>query len=107
MVLWFEWDLMNYLVSGKMLGNILGTDKMGVSSLRTHIILQLHQEEPIVSYSLHRPIMSYHTRIRRNLSHGFSNKALRDHEPRIMKYIAFLIERLRGYSKDGPLYISA
>jgi hypothetical protein len=51
------------------------------------------------------PSTEDHTHIRRNLNHGFSDKALRDQEPRIMKYVELLIERLRDHSKDSPVDI--
>jgi hypothetical protein len=44
--------------------------------------------------------------VRGNLNHGFSDKGLRDQEPRVMKYVGLLIERLRDHSKDGPVDIS-
>jgi hypothetical protein len=36
-----------------------------------------------------------HGRMKRNLSHGFSDKSLRDQEPLIMHYISLLIEKLK------------
>lgn len=47
---------------------------------------------------LSTPSTKDHMRMRRNLHHGFSGKALRDW---IMKYVEFLIQRLREHSKDG------
>ena len=42
----------------------------------------------------------YHGILRRQLAHGFSDKALREQEPLIGKYIDLLIERLHEHSVD-------
>jgi cytochrome P450 len=52
------------------------------------------------------PSTKGHARMRRNLNHGFSDKALRDQEPRIMKYIKLLIKTLRDRSEDNPIDMS-
>jgi cytochrome P450 len=49
------------------------------------------------------PSTKDHARMRRNLNHRFSDKALRDQEPQIMKYVELLIDRVRNHSKDGPI----
>lgn len=49
-----------------------------------------------------------HSRLRRQLGHGFSDKSLREQQPLITGYIDLLIKRLRENSKDGkPLNIAA
>lgn len=40
---------------------------------------------------------------RRNLSSGFSEKALRDQEYIIMKYVDLLMQRLHENSENGPV----
>lgn len=42
-----------------------------------------------------------HSRMRRNLSHAFSDKALRSQESLMMSYIDLLIERLTEKARDG------
>ncbi|KAF3032118.1 hypothetical protein E8E12_000589 [Didymella heteroderae] len=42
-----------------------------------------------------------HTRLRRNLSHAFSDKALRSQEPLIMGYVDLLIHRLKEHAEKG------
>ncbi|RDL42248.1 uncharacterized protein BP5553_02227 [Venustampulla echinocandica] len=49
---------------------------------------------------LGEPDDSKHARMRRNLSHGFSEKALRDQEPIIKSYVDLLIQRLHENSKE-------
>jgi len=44
-----------------------------------------------------------HSRIRRLLSHAFSEKALRDQEPLIKVYVDLLIQRLSEKSKEGTV----
>ena len=43
-----------------------------------------------------------HSRYRRLLSHGFSEKAMREQESVVMQYVDLLIQRLHEYSKNGP-----
>jgi cytochrome P450 len=42
-----------------------------------------------------------HTRMRRVMSHAFSEKALREQEPILKGYIELLIEKLEGYTESG------
>ncbi|KAJ4383147.1 hypothetical protein N0V86_001189 [Didymella sp. IMI 355093] len=42
-----------------------------------------------------------HARVRRNLSHAFSDKALRSQEPLIMSYVDLLIHRLEEHAEKG------
>lgn len=42
-----------------------------------------------------------HSRMRRNLAHAFSDKALRSQEPLIMSYIDLLIQRLKEHAEKG------
>ena len=51
------------------------------------------------------PSTNDHARMRRNLNPAFSDRALRDQEPRIMKYVELMIERLHDHCKDGPVDI--
>jgi cytochrome P450 len=53
------------------------------------------------------PSTKDHTRMRRNLNPAFSDKALRNQEPRIMKHVELLIERLHDHLKDGPVDLHA
>ena len=47
-----------------------------------------------------------HARMTKNLNPGFSEKALREQEPRIMKYVGLLIHRLiMDHSRDGRIDI--
>jgi cytochrome P450 len=43
-----------------------------------------------------------HSRFRRLLAHGFSEKAVREQEPVLLHYADLLIHRLHEHSKDGP-----
>ena len=43
-----------------------------------------------------------HARFRRLLSHAFSDKGLREQEPRIRHYVDLLIRRLHEYAGQGP-----
>jgi hypothetical protein len=45
--------------------------------------------------------------MRRNVDPGFSKKAVRDQEPRIMQYVDLLVQRLFDCWKDGPQVICA
>ncbi|CAG7916018.1 unnamed protein product [Penicillium olsonii] len=48
-----------------------------------------------------------HGRLRRQLAHGFSEKAMRDQEPLIRGYVDLLLERLTGFCASGsPVAIS-
>ncbi|KAF9890223.1 hypothetical protein FE257_006135 [Aspergillus nanangensis] len=48
-----------------------------------------------------------HGHLRRQMAHGFSEKAMRDQEPLIRQYIDLLIERLRANCVDGkPVVLS-
>ncbi|KAJ5625579.1 hypothetical protein N7510_001888, partial [Penicillium lagena] len=48
-----------------------------------------------------------HGQLRRQMAHGFSEKAMRDQEPLIRKYADLLLEKLRGFSKEGkPVVLS-
>lgn len=40
-----------------------------------------------------------HAALRRQLAHGFSDKSMREQEPRIVQYVDLLVERLREVSK--------
>jgi hypothetical protein len=42
-----------------------------------------------------------HSRYRKSLAHAFSEKALRDQEPLIGKYVDLLIEKLKEYALSG------
>jgi cytochrome P450 len=42
-----------------------------------------------------------HTRLRRNLSHAFSDKALRDQEPIIQQYSDLLVQRMHEHAADA------
>ncbi|KAF1930395.1 cytochrome P450 3A4 [Didymella exigua CBS 183.55] len=42
-----------------------------------------------------------HSRVRRNLSHAFSDKALRSQEPLIMSYVDLLVHRLKEHAEKG------
>lgn len=42
----------------------------------------------------------YHGRLRRQLAHGFSERALREQEPLIGSYMSLLVERLREHCVD-------
>jgi cytochrome P450 len=43
-----------------------------------------------------------HSRFRRLLAHGFSEKAIREQEPLLLQYIDLLIRGLHEHAKDGP-----
>lgn len=48
-----------------------------------------------------------HGRLRRQMAHGFSEKALRDQEPVIREYVDLLLQRLRENSQSGqPVVLS-
>lgn len=53
------------------------------------------------SYSLVLAEGETHTRMRRNLSHAFSDKALRAQEPLIQTYVNLLVERLQEVCEEG------
>jgi cytochrome P450 len=42
-----------------------------------------------------------HSRMRKNLSHAFSDKALRQQEPLIQSYVDLLVQRLGEHGADG------
>lgn len=44
-----------------------------------------------------------HAQLRRQMAHGFSEKAMRDQEPLIRQYIDMLIERLREFAVRGEV----
>ncbi|KAF6811209.1 cytochrome p450 [Colletotrichum sojae] len=49
-----------------------------------------------------------HAMLRRQMSHGFSERSLREQEPLIMKYIDFFILRLhQNYTNEEPIDIAA
>jgi cytochrome P450 len=48
-----------------------------------------------------------HGRLRRQMAHGFSEKAMRDQEPMIRGYVDMLLERLHEFCKsDSPVVLS-
>ncbi|KAF2835010.1 isotrichodermin C-15 hydroxylase [Patellaria atrata CBS 101060] len=55
------------------------------------------------SWSLLAADKESHSRIRRLFSHAFSDKALREQEPLIQKYVDLLVHRVGEVSLDGPL----
>jgi len=44
-----------------------------------------------------------HARLRRALSHGFSDRCMREQQPLIKGYIDLLIRRLREHGRDGTV----
>ncbi|KAH8884933.1 cytochrome P450 ClCP1 [Thozetella sp. PMI_491] len=48
-----------------------------------------------------------HSRLRRQVAHGFSDKSMRDQEPIIKSFVDLLISQLRVYSKTGPVDMTA
>ncbi|CAG8235492.1 unnamed protein product [Penicillium nalgiovense] len=48
-----------------------------------------------------------HGRLRRQMAHGFSEKAMREQEPMIRAYVDMLLDRLRGFCESGnPVVLS-
>jgi cytochrome P450 len=52
-------------------------------------------------YSIIPSLEADHSRLRRNLSHAFSDKALRAQEPLIMSYVDLLIHKLSSFAEKG------
>lgn len=52
-------------------------------------------------YSIITSVEADHSRVRRNLSHAFSDKALRAQEPLIMSYVDLLIHKLSSFAEKG------
>ena len=52
-------------------------------------------------YSIITSVEADHSRLRRNLSHAFSDKALRAQEPLIMSYVDLLIHKLSSFAEKG------
>lgn len=47
------------------------------------------------------PVHEEHSRIRKALRNGFTEKAQREQEPRVRRFIDLLMEQLRKYAKSG------
>ncbi|KAH8811274.1 cytochrome P450 [Xylogone sp. PMI_703] len=77
------------------------TNKPGRGNLKKDATV--YQASPNGTHGiLTTPSDADHSRYRRLLSHGFSEKAMREQEPLVMKYIDALIEGLRDSAKKGP-----
>lgn len=106
----FVWLQTNYPSSMDKLGKIYTpTTKAARTSPRTHFVSQSWRY-PIISYAkvcrgmapaengIHSILSANdadHSRYRRLLSHAFSDRALRQQEPLLLRYIRSLIHRLR------------
>ncbi|KAF9882768.1 hypothetical protein FE257_005303 [Aspergillus nanangensis] len=49
-----------------------------------------------------RALGADHSRFRRNFSHAFSEKALREQQPLICRYVDMLVDKLRTVTRDDP-----
>ncbi|CAK4031641.1 Versicolorin B desaturase [Lecanosticta acicola] len=56
---------------------------------------------PNGSYSILNAPKDHHARFRRLLAHAFSERGLRDQEPRIKQYVDLLVERLQEVARTG------
>ena len=60
-----------------------------------------YRREPGKVHSIINANDKDHARFRKALSHGFSERALREQEGLIKSYVDLLVEKLRGVAKAG------
>ncbi|KAI8949521.1 isotrichodermin C-15 hydroxylase [Xylaria longipes] len=81
-------------IYGHRVGNDLHSNEMGKSATFVKTIRE-------VPTSIINADREEHSRFRRALSHGFSDAAMRQQEPEIVKYVDLLIERLHEECDQG------
>ncbi|KAE8153754.1 benzoate 4-monooxygenase cytochrome P450 [Aspergillus avenaceus] len=64
---------------------------------------EFYAETPSGHNILTTPNEADHSRYRRQLSHAFSDRAMKEQEPLLQSYVDLLIERLRQYSSQEPV----
>lgn len=78
--------------------DILGHDPKSEESGKWHLFYRPAKGQPQDLISADREL---HSKLRRLLSHGFSDRAMREQEPIILGYVDLMMQRLREQCKGG------